>query len=633
MLRLISDILTFKPQGRGTDLGAGARPTCRRWPSARRSPSSSRTSSPTATRSRCASWAASTTWCPVVIADPLEEALPRAGPGGDGGPGDGRALRGGHRDPRVRGRFARAMQAARDERRRLFKKLELDTWSCARATTTAARWRGSSARAPGGWRHEAAAPLRALLGCCLRSRPGAAQRSGAGADAGGASPGACRRAASRARRRSLLGEPFIYELVAHPRRRTSATSCVPPPELGAFELLEQHAQRQDGPDGSTTTFRLKLSAFELGELHAARRSTFDVAAPGGRAGASRVPGIEVEVARHAARRTPRRRARSSTTSSRPARCPSAPGGCSGRCSACSPRGLLAWALRALKRAAPRRRSPPSRRRCRWTCAPARRWTRSRPRTCPPRAGCSDFYFRLSEILRGYLGERYGFEALECTSPSCSTALRRLHTPGLPDGRAAALRRRVRPGEVRQGRRRPRVLRAALDFAYALVARRTVPPSAAPDSRMPPDLAFHSPQALWLLLLVPLLLVWALAASAARARCCASPPRTSSRSRAAGLRAVPAAAAARCCASLAVALARRRPRPAAGARRARARPVGGGHRHRGRARPLHLDGGRRLPPAEPPPRGQGGARRVHLRRASTTASAWWCSPARPTPRRR
>ena len=27
----------------------------------------------------------------------------------------------------------------------------------------------------------------------------------------------------------------------------------------------------------------------------------------------------------------------------------------------------------------------------------------------------EFYFRLSEILRGYLGERYAFEALECLS--------------------------------------------------------------------------------------------------------------------------------------------------------------------------------------------------------------------------
>src|SRR6185503_13339363 len=42
----------------------------------------------------------------------------------------------------------------------------------------------------------------------------------------------------------------------------------------------------------------------------------------------------------------------------------------------------------------------------------------------------EFHFRLSEILRGYLGERYAFDALECTSTELLDLLRRLRTPGL-----------------------------------------------------------------------------------------------------------------------------------------------------------------------------------------------------------
>src|SRR5262249_52683288 len=43
----------------------------------------------------------------------------------------------------------------------------------------------------------------------------------------------------------------------------------------------------------------------------------------------------------------------------------------------------------------------------------------------------EFYFRLSEIARAYLGERYGFEALESTSAELLQAARQLKSRGLP----------------------------------------------------------------------------------------------------------------------------------------------------------------------------------------------------------
>ncbi|MDR0964925.1 MAG: hypothetical protein LBM75_00170 [Myxococcales bacterium] len=42
----------------------------------------------------------------------------------------------------------------------------------------------------------------------------------------------------------------------------------------------------------------------------------------------------------------------------------------------------------------------------------------------------EMFFRLSEIERGYLGERYGFDALDMTTEELLAALGRLHTPGL-----------------------------------------------------------------------------------------------------------------------------------------------------------------------------------------------------------
>ncbi len=49
----------------------------------------------------------------------------------------------------------------------------------------------------------------------------------------------------------------------------------------------------------------------------------------------------------------------------------------------------------------------------------------------PQAGrFKEYYFRLSEILRGYLGERFGIDALECTTPELLEALRSRRTPGL-----------------------------------------------------------------------------------------------------------------------------------------------------------------------------------------------------------
>jgi hypothetical protein len=54
----------------------------------------------------------------------------------------------------------------------------------------------------------------------------------------------------------------------------------------------------------------------------------------------------------------------------------------------------------------------------------------RNQNLPQSGKYKEYYFRLSEIIRGYLGERFDFEALECTTPELIDALKKRTTPGL-----------------------------------------------------------------------------------------------------------------------------------------------------------------------------------------------------------
>ncbi len=125
VLRLVSDILSFQPVGKGTDLGVGL------------------TYLTQLARRKAVTFLISDfiakdyekplrlvgqkhDLVPVVISDPLEEQFPRLGLVEMEDPETGERFIVDTTDPRVRGRFARAMQAQREERRRLFKKLALD---------------------------------------------------------------------------------------------------------------------------------------------------------------------------------------------------------------------------------------------------------------------------------------------------------------------------------------------------------------------------------------------------------------------------------------------------------------------------------------------------------------------------
>ncbi|RKG83887.1 DUF58 domain-containing protein [Corallococcus terminator] len=125
VLRLVSDILTFKPKGRGTDLAAGLTYLTQ---VAKRKAVTFLVSDFLATgyEKPLRLVGRKHDLVPVVIEDPLEQVFPRHGLVEMEDPETGERFVVDTSSPSVRGRFSRAMQAQRDERRKLFRKLELD---------------------------------------------------------------------------------------------------------------------------------------------------------------------------------------------------------------------------------------------------------------------------------------------------------------------------------------------------------------------------------------------------------------------------------------------------------------------------------------------------------------------------
>ena len=101
---------------------------------------------------------------------------------------------------------------------------------------------------------------------------------------------------------------------------------------------------------------------------------------------------------------------------------------------------------------------------------------------PGKGRVREYYFRLSEIVRGYLGERYGFDALESTSPELLESLRRLHTPGLP---MKELQEFVNESDfVRYAKASadPNACKNAIELAYTILQATTPTAAPAKDAR-------------------------------------------------------------------------------------------------------------------------------------------------------
>ncbi|MCE9667501.1 BatD family protein [Myxococcus stipitatus] len=267
-----------------------------------------------------------------------------------------------------------------------------------------------------------------------------------------------------------IGDPFTYHVViTHPKDQRYELAV--PKETGDFELLDQTRQRQDGADSATTTFAIRMSAFALGTVKVPSLA-FDVATPEGPR-AYTLPGREVDVVStlpedadgqgadlfdiQPPQEVPIRSWRLLLT-----------------VLGVLVAGVLAWMLARWWKNRPKRVvvAPP---------LPLDVRTRKsldalKTDDLPARGHVKEHYFRLSEIIRGYLGERYGFEALECTSSELMASLRRLSPPGLPEDK---LMRFVSESDMVKYARAdasPESCRDALLFGYELVDKTYVPPA-------------------------------------------------------------------------------------------------------------------------------------------------------------
>jgi len=279
-----------------------------------------------------------------------------------------------------------------------------------------------------------------------------------------------------------LGEPFIYTLtVLHsPDERWELR---PSTDLGAFALRSSGRERADGPDRSTTTFRLEMALFELGE-HALPTLVFDVVG-GGAARTASVAGGMVEGLSSLSKDAATSGAELldiKPNADVPVRS-----------------FRLLWLLLALvvlvaavlavRRQLARRRArippPPPR--------PLPERTREalealRAEGLVAKGMVREYHFRLSEIVRGHLGERFGFEALECTSGELLSEVERLDPPGVE---ASGLHRFVDQCDVAKFARAEISATAsdwALGYAFALVDATVPIPAPSPLSAVPADAA-------------------------------------------------------------------------------------------------------------------------------------------------
>jgi len=80
----------------------------------------------------------------------------------------------------------------------------------------------------------------------------------------------------------------------------------------------------------------------------------------------------------------------------------------------------------------------------------------------------EFHFRLSEILRAYLGERFGFLALDMTSEELLATLARLPTPGFDYARFEALCREADLVKFARAPATPTHCKVAIEAAFGFV---------------------------------------------------------------------------------------------------------------------------------------------------------------------
>jgi len=281
-----------------------------------------------------------------------------------------------------------------------------------------------------------------------------------------------------------LGEPFVYEIrLRHPPGQRWELRT--PRDLGGYELLEQTRARSDGKAESTTTYLLKMALFELGS-HVLPTLTFDVVDASG-AGVARIDGPDIEARSSLPKNADQLGAKLEDIKPNedvPVRSWRLLWWLAGAAAVVALLWLArrAWLSRPRPALAP---GPP---------LPLEERTRQaldalEAEGLPQRGLQREFHFRLNGLVRAYLGERFAFDALECTSGELLREVERRALAGVdPD----ALRRFVDQCDVARYARGEVPVPActgALAFARSLVdATGPRPPPTAPGPPPAPEVA-------------------------------------------------------------------------------------------------------------------------------------------------
>lgn len=273
--------------------------------------------------------------------------------------------------------------------------------------------------------------------------------------------------------RVALGEPFEVEVVLT-HEKSQRYDLEAPPSDETFDVVSTDRSRQDGAATATTTFRVKLQGFALGQ-HTTPPLKLSVV-DGARKTELTVPGAKVEIASTLPADADEKGA--DLHDIRPPREVPIP---SYRLLwallAALGAAALAWALwkyaRRPRVAAPV--APPP-------LDPLDVRTRKKldllaQEDLPGKGKVREYYFRLSEIIRGYLGERYAFDALECTTPELLTAVRKLHTPGLLYAELEGFTLSSDLARYAKGVPSDADCKKALEFGYRLVEQTALTPAA------------------------------------------------------------------------------------------------------------------------------------------------------------
>ena len=268
-----------------------------------------------------------------------------------------------------------------------------------------------------------------------------------------------------------VGEVFAVEVVVT-HEAGQRYELKAPGDLGAFDFIASERSRHDGADASTTTFLVKMQAFELGKMKSPPL-VFEVSEAAGSTTMT-VPGTDVEVVS-----TLPPDAQTSGENLLDIRPPLEVPVRTWRLlyalAALVAVALAAWAfVRYVNRPKPVVAAPAK------PAAPLHLRTLSAldnlaRENLPAQRRVTEFWFRLSEIMRGYLGERFQFDARESTTPELLDALRSRSTPGLPFRELSDFAHQSDFARYAKAEVTPDDCKVALELAYRIVHGTTAQP--------------------------------------------------------------------------------------------------------------------------------------------------------------